>query len=216
MTATQPTAVMIRTAGLDDIPQAATLLTEAFLIAPVSQWLIADLSARSRVFRTLFTIELVEAIRNGGTVYVAGPVVSPVAGHFSGVAIWHPRGRRTAADPDTVSEHQIRLITAAGPWQPRFASLGRLLAAHHPWQPHWHLAYLAVTPWRQGSGIGTALLHHHHRHLDGHGTPGYLEATTPRNRDLYLRHGYRAHGPIRLPDGPPIWPMWREPRPVTR
>ncbi|MFV2093934.1 GNAT family N-acetyltransferase [Micromonospora sp. LOL_014] len=205
MTAIHPAAVTIRTAGVDDLLQAATLLTEAFLIAPVSQWLISDLEARAEIFRTLFTIELDHAIRAGGTVHVAG--------QFSGVAVWHPRGRRTPTEPEAVSDHELQLLTATGRWQPRFAALGRILAAHHPWQPHWHLAYLAVVPWRQGSGLGSALLRHHHRHLDGYGTPGYLEATTPRNRDLYLRHGYRPHGPVRLPDGPPIWPMWREPRP---
>ncbi|MFY1635765.1 GNAT family N-acetyltransferase [Solwaraspora sp. WMMB335] len=205
MTAIQPAAVMIRTAGMADIPQAATLLTEAFLIAPVSQWLIADLDARARVFRDLFTVELDHAIRTGGMVHIAG--------QFGGVAVWQPRGRRRATDSDQVSEHQLRLLSAAGRWQARFATLARILAAHYPWQPHWHLAYLAVAPWRQGSGIGSALLRHHHRHVDGHGTPGYLEATTPRNRNLYLRHHYRAHGPVQLPEGPPIWPMWREPQP---
>ena len=35
-------------------------------------------------------------------------------------------------------------------------------------------------------------------------------ADDARARGLYLRHGYEDHGePIRLPDGPEMYPMWR-------
>lgn len=77
-----------------------------------------------------------------------------------------------------------------------------------------HLAILAVHPGHQGRGIGTALLRAHHARLDQAGTPGYLEASSPRNRALYQRHGYtlRPGGPFHLPGGgPPMWPMWRAP-----
>jgi hypothetical protein len=29
--------------------------------------------------------------------------------------------------------------------------------------------------------------------------------------DLYLRHGYLVRSVIELPDGPPLWTMWRPP-----
>ena len=42
--------------------------------------------------------------------------------------------------------------------------------------------------------------------------PAYLEASTPRNRALYLRHGFVVLDEMRLPGGgPPLWRMWREP-----
>jgi hypothetical protein len=48
---------------------------------------------------------------------------------------------------------------------------------------------------------------------DQEGTPAYHEATTPRNRALYERHGYVNQGEFFLPDGgPPLWRMWREAR----
>ena len=31
-------------------------------------------------------------------------------------------------------------------------------------------------------------------------------------RRLYARHGFMIAGEIELPDGPSLWPMWREPR----
>ena len=56
------------------------------------------------------------------------------------------------------------------------------------------------------------MLAHHHAALDQEVVPAYLEAADLRNRDLYLRHGYVDHGPpIQLPDGPRMYPMWRQP-----
>jgi GNAT superfamily N-acetyltransferase len=82
--------------------------------------------------------------------------------------------------------------------------------------PHQHLAILAVRPGCQGQGTGTALLTGRHVDLDRDGAPAYPEASSPRARDLYLRHGYtlRPDAPFRLPGGPPFWPMWREPAPA--
>jgi predicted N-acetyltransferase YhbS len=78
---------------------------------------------------------------------------------------------------------------------------------------HHYLAFLAVRPERQNHGIGSALLDRHHRRLDAAGIPAYLESNDPRNRDLYLRHGYAVRSVIQLPDGPPLWLMWRAPMP---
>ena len=42
-----------------------------------------------------------------------------------------------------------------------------------------------------------------------------LVAVSSGSRDLFHRHGYHVHGagPIHLPDnGPPLWPMWRDPQ----
>ena len=42
--------------------------------------------------------------------------------------------------------------------------------------------------------------------------PAYLNAGSPRSRDLYLRHGFEVTEEFRLPEGgPPLWRMWREP-----
>jgi hypothetical protein len=42
-------------------------------------------------------------------------------------------------------------------------------------------------------------------------TLAYLDATSPRNKQLYERHGFRAGEPFAVAGGPPLWPMWREP-----
>jgi hypothetical protein len=46
---------------------------------------------------------------------------------------------------------------------------------------------------------------------DRNRVPAYLEATSERNKQLYLRHGFDVTDEIPLPDGPMMWPMWRSP-----
>jgi hypothetical protein len=71
-----------------------------------------------------------------------------------------------------------------------------------------------VLPGHQGRKTGTRLLEEYHRGLDEAGIPAYLEASSTRSRRLYLRHGYQDLGdPIFMPDGPPMFPMWRPSNP---
>jgi hypothetical protein len=48
--------------------------------------------------------------------------------------------------------------------------------------------------------------------VDRLGVPVYLEATSARSKALYERHGFVASAPFAAAAGPPLWPMWREPR----
>jgi hypothetical protein len=47
---------------------------------------------------------------------------------------------------------------------------------------------------------------------DRDGLGAYLESSAERNIDFYARHGFRVTDERRLPRGPRLWPMWREPR----
>jgi hypothetical protein len=46
---------------------------------------------------------------------------------------------------------------------------------------------------------------------DRQGEPAYLEATSPRNRALFERHGFAVVDELRTGDCPPVWAMWRRP-----
>jgi GNAT superfamily N-acetyltransferase len=83
---------------------------------------------------------------------------------------------------------------------------------HHPPRPHWYLYYLATERGHQGTGIGTALMRQVLQQCDQQRLPAYLEATSERNRALYLRHGFEDRHRLDLPGGPPVYPMWREPQ----
>lgn len=95
----------------------------------------------------------------------------------------------------------------------RLVVLDELLISRHPGHAHHHLAYLGVRPDQQRKGVGSGLLTYAHGVLDAGEVSSYLEANHRYNRRLYLRCGYRDHGPaVLLPDGTPIWPMWRDPQ----
>ena len=64
--------------------------------------------------------------------------------------------------------------------------------------------------------IGSALLHEVLDRADREHLPAYLEATSPRNRALYERHGFEVTGELRCADCPPLWAMWRAPRARVR
>jgi hypothetical protein len=193
-------AVPIRPAGPHDVDAVATLIAEAFHPLAVAAWLVADPGRRSHVLLEVFRVHVEHAVASGWVL---------LAGDRDGVAVWLPGGLGPAPGYDR------RLTAAAREHRSRFTELDAAFDRRHPRQTHQYLAYLAVAPARQRGGLGSALLDWQHRTLDRGGMPAYLEASSVASRRLFLRHGYRDHGPvIDLPDGPRLWPMWREPGPT--
>ncbi|MFY1700160.1 GNAT family N-acetyltransferase [Micromonospora sp. WMMA1923] len=189
--------VTVRPATPADTATLIPVLADAFFTGPVADWLVPDPAERRLVYRAYFAAMLRHSLEHG-TVHTTDDQ--------TGVAIWYPRLHPpTSPSP----EHLAALEQATGRYAPVFALLDTLFETHHPAAPHHHLAYLAVAPGRQNSGIGAALLTGHHRRLDAEGLPAYLEATNLRNQALYHRLGYRAGTPIHIPSGPTIWRMWR-------
>ncbi|MFI5489211.1 GNAT family N-acetyltransferase [Micromonospora echinaurantiaca] len=195
-----PLRPAIRRAEATDAGRLSTLLTDAFLISPVGDWLIPEVGMRRRVYLRYFEIFVGHGLEHG---------IVDVTTDLTGVAIWQPRDEDTLG-PDNYDE---RLADATGWWVEQFRALDKTFDEQHPRDVfHHHLVFLGVLPSMQSRGIGSALLRHHHARLDAEGIPAYLEASMSRNRDLYLRHGYAASDPFYLPDdGPPLWPMWRDP-----
>jgi GNAT superfamily N-acetyltransferase len=197
---TSPGVVCAAPADLDVLSE---VIAKAFHELAPSRWLIADPEARRAIFPGYFRLQVAYAMAVGHVHTTPGR---------DAVALWLPAG--PGADSPLASYRQ-RLADATAPWTGRFAVFDRALEAHHPaGVPHQHLAILAVRPGCQRRGLGTALLIARHHDLDRDGTPAYLEASSPRARDLYQRHGYtmRPGAAFRLPEGPLLWPMWREPR----
>jgi ribosomal protein S18 acetylase RimI-like enzyme len=179
----------------------AALVAEAFHPLAVAAWLVSDPAERARTLPRQFAILIEHAFTHGHVDVVADRTA---------VAVWM---HRTGPDFPAPADYDRRLEAACGAHVDRFRTLDDLFDTHHPdGPPHHHLALLAVHPATQGAGLGTALLRHHHRHLDAQHLPAYLEAACPRSAALYNRHGYRQRGTLTLPDGPGIYPMWRNPQ----
>lgn len=188
-----------------DVAQAelvSAVVAEAFSTLDVARWLVPDEAERRRRLAANFAIFVAHAFAHGHV---------DLTGDLGGAAVWfHVDGGAELPPPP---DYDARLAAACGPFTERFRILDAKFERSHPHGvAHHHLAFLAVRPDQQCRGIGSALLDAHHARLDAAGTGAYLEASTARSRSLYLRHGYRDRGePFHLPDGPPFWPMWREP-----
>lgn len=192
---------MIVRGGRGDAHRAAVLIATAFHGLDVAAWLVPDPQERERVLYANFRTFVDHAVEHGDVLMTEDG---------RGVAVWFPR----AAPLPDIDDYERRRWLACGPHTVRFQILDTAFDQRHPTVEHHHLGFLAVHPDHQGGGVGTALLDRYHHRLDRAGLPAYLEASSPQNRRLYRRHGYRDHGaPIELTRrGPRLWPMWRTPR----
>jgi ribosomal protein S18 acetylase RimI-like enzyme len=96
---------------------------------------------------------------------------------------------------------------------PRLLKALNFIERKHPKTPrHWYLPMIGVAPAWQGRGFGAALLRPMLSRCDQERTAAYLEASTPRNRALYERHGFEVIEECTYADDAPLmWRMWREP-----
>jgi len=182
-----------------DATRLAATLAAAFHDDPVFRWFAPDASRRRAMLPAFFDV-FVEAYLTHGVTYTDQ--------HVAGASLWAtPATDPIAADP----LYAQRLEEVAGPDAARLFEIVERLEAHTPQEPHYHLLFLGVRPERQGAGLGAALMRPMLDRCDRDGAAAYLEATSDRNRALYERHGFRVQGGIELPDGPTLWPMWRDP-----
>lgn len=196
------TPIPVTTAAAEDAAMIGRVLADAFFDDPVGHWIDPDPATRATRLTQLFEIWARAFTLPHGEVVCAGD---------AGAALWLPPGRwRT---PPLVLMRQLpRLGRIFGRRTSLLLRGLSRLEHHHPREPHWYLPLIGVATAQQGRGIGSALLRTVLERCDDDGVPAYLEATCERNRDLYSRHGFVVRGEVELPDGPPLWPMWREPR----
>lgn len=207
MTLTDPTPLR-RRAATDDRPGVARVLAAAFLDDPVFRWLVPDEAERAPMLAPLFDL-FTGAFAHHDETHVAVD-----RSGVAGVAMWSPPGVAPvdAADEAALGEALAHLT---GPHMARVATCMEIFDAAHPHEPAWFLQFLGVDPRAQGRGLGSSLLEGVLARADAAGEAAYLEATSPRNRALYERHGFRCTGELPLPDGPAAYAMWRDPSPVS-
>ena len=193
----------IRTATADDAETVARTVAAAFFDDPVMRWVVPDPQRRARISAPIFRLYADAYLAHGHTYRTADG---------DGAAVCLPPGVEllTAAQEEAFGA----ALAEIGPTETiRLALMEEVFTANHPDEPYWYLQFLATAPARQGQGYGSALLRTMLELADAEGRPAYHEATTPRNRALYERHGYVTLGEIHVPnDGPTLWRMWREPR----
>lgn len=193
----------VREATAADIPAIARTMARAFHEDPVVRWVFQDEASRPK-YANRFFAGRAKLLIGQRQVYTVEDGVA--------AAMWARPGE-WQDPPLTALRELAALVPAVGRRIPRTLRGLIQIEARHPKPPHWYLAVLGTDPERQGEGIATALLEPVLRDCDRDEVPAYLETGTERNVSFYVRHGFTVTEELRLPKGPPMWLMWRAPRP---
>ncbi len=192
---TEPTVVNLEES---DRSWALATLTLAFASDPVMRWLWA---APHR-YATLWP-RFAEGF--------GGPAIGHGTAHGladgRGAALWLPPG----SGPNTVALGTLMAETLDERTLKEVGALFEQMDRWHPSVDHWYLALVGVDPILQGRGLGSTLLRHGLTTCDRDRLPAYLEASSPRSRDLYERLGFEVVGMLQAGSSPPLWAMLREP-----
>ncbi|HEY3530286.1 MAG TPA: GNAT family N-acetyltransferase [Nocardioides sp.] len=184
----------VRTATAADRRDVVRVMQAAFDDDPVMRWLVPE----TRSLGPLFAVHARWVHEAPGSTDIALLDGEPV-----GAAFWDPPGYRPPARRQVASilfyARALRRNLGRG------VTLENLMHQARPDEEFWYLAGIGAV--RRGEGIGTALLRHR---LDLVTGPAYLESSKRANIPLYERFGFELRTSLRVPDGPELWPMWRE------
>jgi GNAT superfamily N-acetyltransferase len=190
-------ALRARKATAVDLPDVTDTLALAFYDDPVFMWWIDDESRRRQLLPGFFGAF--------ATSYLAYDQIYTVDEGVS-AALWAPPGAEDDEELPTV------LGEVVAEYAERLFEIFGLMEEKHPAEPHYYLFVLGTRAEWQGRGLGSSLMAPVLETCDRDRVPAYLEATSERNKQLYLRHGFEVVDEIPLRDGPTMWPMWRSPR----
>jgi GNAT superfamily N-acetyltransferase len=188
----------IRSATTDEGPNAIATIVAAFITDPLARFAWPKACEYLSAMPTTVAA-FVESSFQNGTAYVIDD--------FAGAALWMPPGVFPNGD---ALEQAFRDTTDAARVDDVLGTFDRM-AQSHPQGPHWYLGMIGVDPNAQGRGLGAELMQHALARCDAEGAIAYLEASSPRNVPLYLRHGFEIIGEVQVGKAPPLFPMVRNP-----
>lgn len=191
----------VRKATPEQTATIAGALARAFFDDPVFRWIYPDDERRREVLPPFFSL-WTQTFQPHDEIYTAG--------EGAGAALWAPPGVPPVPEEEA-DEFGRRMEEISGVDAERAFAVSKLIDEQHPPGSYYFLQFMGVEPASQGRGIGSALVAHVLERFDSEGARAYLDATSPDNKRLYERHGFRASGEYAPEGGPPLWPMWREP-----
>ncbi|MEU7171573.1 GNAT family N-acetyltransferase [Micromonospora tulbaghiae] len=176
----------------------AAVIGEALHPTPIGAWLVPDEEHRRRVLTDVAAIWVEHAMFYGDVHVTSSLTAATVCFHRYGPL-------------PPPANYATRLATAAGPYAEKFRALDEIMDSRQPTKAHYHLAYLAVRPDHQRTGLGRALTEHLCSRLDLIDLPSWT-LTLPAGEHLLAQGGYEAHHAIERPtDGVTLQPMSRRP-----
>jgi GNAT superfamily N-acetyltransferase len=194
--------VTVRRARREDFRPLAAMLARAFYDDPVTSWFYPNAGRRIVHAQRFFAIRLRQLI-DQDLIFTTSD--------RSGAALWTQPGRWREDFGQSLM--LLPMLPVLLPRIMRSTRAVREIERRHPVLPHFYLSVLGTEPEQQGGGIGSALLGPVLDTCDRDGVAAYLECSKDSNVAFYERHGFTVTDRVELPEGPPLWFMWREPHP---
>lgn len=197
---------VVRKATRDDVDSLVPVLARAFADDPFTVWFLRRDGAE-RAAERWFRMNLERLALPYDQVYTTAD--------RSGAALWVPPGRWKMGLWEQLKYGPT--FAAIVKWTRLFEVMRgtKEILDFHPHEPHHYLAVLGVDPPAQGRGVGPALIAPMLARCDREAIGAYLETSKPENVRFYQRFGFRVTREVRIPDGPLVWLMWRDPRPAA-
>jgi ribosomal protein S18 acetylase RimI-like enzyme len=198
-----PDGLDVRKATAADLPRVVEAVARSFYEDPVFRWVVPNDGRRLRELKRGFHLFARRIWFPHDETFTTDRLI--------GGAFWMPPGTWHLSVLKQLSMLPAMAVITRGDL-PRLLSVLNAIEAKHPHEQHYYLPVIGISPEWQGRGFGSALLHPILKRCDRERLPAYLEASSPRNRALYERHGFAVVEEMRVKDSPPLWQMWREPQ----
>jgi ribosomal protein S18 acetylase RimI-like enzyme len=192
-----------RPATWADADAVADTLAKAFFDDPLICFLLRDEATRAasmpRLFKLLFKL---------GLPYGA----CDVTGGYEAVALWRPPSQWEIPWWQYVTNGAAFLGVFGFGGALQVTSVMDFIEKRHPHEPHYYLQAIGTDTDKQGKGFGGVVMRRHLAIADAAGMPAYLESSKEINIPIYKSFGFEVTGEIKIPNGPTLWPMWRDAR----
>jgi ribosomal protein S18 acetylase RimI-like enzyme len=197
------TDVAARAATWAEADAVAATLARAFFDDPLICFLLKDEAKRPAKMPKLFKLLFKLGLPHGACDVTTG---------YEAVALWRP--------PNAWHIPPVQYVTNGAAFVDVFGLGGALhvmgamdiIEKRHPHEPHYYLQALGTDTAKQGKGFGGVVIRRHLAIADAASMPCYLESSKDTNIPIYKSFGFEVTGEISFPNGPTIWPMWRNAR----
>ncbi len=192
----------VRNATMADHTLASQTLARAFYDDPVFSYFIPDDSTRLKKLETVMRI-LFKLGEPHHSCYVTD--------NYESVTLWRPPNEWDVPFWAYITNGSA-LLSAFGGGILRVLGTMGMMEKLHPHEPHWYLQTIGTDPKFQGKGYGGVIMRDRLAAVDAAHMPCYLESSKDTNIPIYQSFGFELTGEMQVPNGPKIWPMWRDAR----
>lgn len=200
--AARASGVSVRVATWADADAIGQTLARAFLDDPVLAYFVPDERTRAaklpRLFKLLFKLGLPH-----GACYVTSG--------YEAVTLWRPPNQWHLSFWEYIVNGP-ELLGIFGTGALNAMSTMDRIEKLHPKKSHWYLQTIGTDPALQGKGYGSLIMRDRLAATNAAGIDCYLESSKITNIPIYKNFGFEVTGEIKIPNGPTLWPMWRNAR----